>query len=188
MKPDCGYFSRQIALFMPWTFMGRVEMLLRSCLTNTAEINKQWACKHETQFTLMCATVIWAAVKQQSDGILDFLNILLMALCALRGGVLWWRFCNCLCTVNNSARILCQWVQSVCFVWNCLPPRLKTKPFVNYCNLVNRYFPFSPKFRSWLFQLEIKWNGPFRNVVFPAQAEYSYCFDDFRLKILFYYS
>ena len=35
----------------------------------------------------MCATVIWAAVKQQSDAILDSLNILLMALCALRGGV-----------------------------------------------------------------------------------------------------
>ena len=76
----------------------------------------------------------------------------------------------------------------LCFVSNCLAPGLKTKPFVNYCNLVNRHFPFSPKFRSWLFQLEIKWNGPFRNVVFPAQAEYSYCFDDFRLKILFYYS
>ena len=103
--------------------------------------------------------------------------------------VLWWTFCNCLFTVNNSAGNSLP-VDSVglCFVRNCLAPGLKTKPFVNYCNLVNGHFPFSPKFRSWLFQLEIKWNGPFRNVVFPAQAEYSYCFDDFKLKILFYYS
>lgn len=35
----------------------------------------------------MRATVTCAAVKQQSDGILDSLNILLMALCAIRGEV-----------------------------------------------------------------------------------------------------
>lgn len=58
----------------------------------------------------MCATVISAAVKRQSDGILDSLSILLMALCALRGGVCYGEHYAIAC---NSARILCQWVQSV---------------------------------------------------------------------------
>ena len=84
---------------------------------------------------------------------------------------------------------------------------------INLWSIVNFYFPFF-KFKKkkmklehrlsfFIFQLEEKMNDPkihalethsffylffYKNVVFPAQAEYSYFSADFRLKIFMYYS
>ena len=71
---------------------------------------------------------------------------------------------------------------------------------IGYQDIQQRYTPFTRKFRRngntkksevWLyFSVLVVVHSFFiyKNVVFPAQAEYSYFFADFRLKIFLYYS